>query len=75
MKFAIYDWCYQCGDKLLTLDIKHGDIIDGNIFECAEKIFNIGLNVMVYQRPKEIRVSEISAMPIIYVDNRRFQQR
>lgn len=80
MKFTIYDWCYQCEKELSTLGIEHDDLIDGNIFEYAEKIFNLGLNVMVYQRPKEIVSkikieSEIANIPILYVDNRRFQQR
>ena len=66
MKFTVYSYCGPL-DGLAKAGYDHDTEYDEDIHEAAKKIFEEGLNVMLW-RHSEGRV-------ILAVDTKRFQQR
>lgn len=74
MKFQIYNWACEPSvyDKLGEMGYEFDGrdlVMEGDIHEEAKKIFEAGLNVMLWNRPHD------GEMPVLFVDTRRFQQR
>lgn len=66
-KIKIVTWCGEGAEKLKEIGFKPGQTIDGDPFDVAKKIFDIGLNVLL------LRSSDGSI--IVGVDTQRFQTR
>jgi hypothetical protein len=75
MKFVIYDWAGGCREKIKKAgyDLKDHcpDVeMSGDIFETAKKIYDTGLNVMLWHGR-----NEVGTMPVLFVDTGKFGQR
>lgn len=73
-EFTIYNWSSEnrCKEVLKELDLELPEneiqvTVIGDIWETVRRIFESGLNVMVYHSKNE--------STILFVDTRRFQQR
>jgi len=71
MKVFIYDWG-SCEHFLKKAGFKNNQEIPYNeLFQTVEKLFNVGLNVMIYRSKADTTAKTI----YIFVDTWRFQQR
>ncbi len=74
MKFKIYNWAFEkaAKEKLAELgyimERSHDCIVEDDIHEVSKKIYESGLNVMLFHNPNEV-------FPILFVDTKRFSQR
>ena len=73
MKICIYlyDQSAKCTDKLKPLHLIHNQVVEGDPGKLAMRIFETGLNVMLYRVPEDVTVYDM----LMFVDTKRFQQR
>lgn len=75
MKICIYNWAFEreAYDKLIEIGYaiparEYSIVIDGDMFEIAKKMYEAGLNVMLYH-------NKGGEFPVIFVDTKKFGQR
>lgn len=63
-KFQIFN--YHLPDMKQQTGYDHKEIVNRNIFEVSQELFEKGINVMLYNSTE---------IPILFVDNGKFRQR
>ena len=66
--FVVYDWAHEGEEGIRKAGFAHNELYNGDPFRAARKLFDAGLNVMVYH------VADSPAI-ILFVDTKKFQQR
>lgn len=66
----VVDWCCEGRALLQTAGYEHNKVVEGDPFEIAKKLFEVGLNVLVMRTTQNA-----VAQYVVGVDTRRFQTR
>jgi hypothetical protein len=69
--YTVYDWCGQCSKEIEQVGLSTHAEFEGDPFEMAKKLYELNVNTMIYK----VKQGEDKGKSILYVDNRRFQQR
>jgi hypothetical protein len=71
MRILIYDWAFDAKMALARAGYEHNEIVEGDPFQVAKALYEVGLNVMIKHKQSPSEDYDI----LVAVDASNFGQR